>query len=412
MSDTKNNTTYGSNANVNGTTIDNDNQNSNSTPLGQYGNSPNIQPRYNSANDPNAPTFENIFNKIFNQSNILMLIWFLAIYLIIYFILGIFYRTNSSTNPKLLASRIFDLLVFVFIIIILSYSFFNLSNSDKEKAIGNYFSSLKNYIDSPLSIYSLILFIFVFYSGIFLIGIPMTYDAKPFSISLVESFSLILLAIILIVDFCKYVLGVEIIDLFNNWLSSSWKGLSSTSPTKPPVNDLSGNVAVSETSPIKDLSNNEVFNISNNLYTYDDAQAICKAYGARLATYDDIEESYNKGGEWCNYGWSDGQMIFFPTQKSTWQKLQKSPSTANKCGRPGINGGYIANPYIKFGVNCYGKKPAPTQADINFMNAQNSNVTAQTPEDALLNKKIQFWKDNADKLLHLNSFNHDKWSEY
>ena len=66
------------------------------------------------------------------------------------------------------------------------------------------------------------------------------------------------------------------------------------------------------------IPKNEVFNISNNLYTYDDAQAICSVYGAQLATYDQVEEAYKDGAEWCNYGWSENQMAFFPTQKSTW----------------------------------------------------------------------------------------------
>ena len=30
-------------------------------------------------------------------------------------------------------------------------------------------------------------------------------------------------------------------------------------------------------------------------YTYEDAQMLCKAYDAKLATYDQIEEAYNKG---------------------------------------------------------------------------------------------------------------------
>jgi hypothetical protein len=165
--------------------------------------------------------------------------------------------------------------------------------------------------------------------------------------------------------------------------------------------DASGNVATA----------NEVFNISNNLYTYDDSQAICAAYGAKLATYDQIEDTYNKGGEWCNYGWSDGQMIFFPTQKSTWNKLQTDPKNKNNCGRPGINGGYIANPYMKFGVNCYGKKPAATQDDLNRMSAKQNQVTPKTEADKALDAKVQYWKDNAAKLLQLNSYNTKQWSQ-
>ena len=50
-------------------------------------------------------------------------------------------------------------------------------------------------------------------------------------------------------------------------------------------------------------------------------------------------------------------MAFFPTQKDTFDELQKNPRTKNVCGRPGINGGYIGNPYVRFGANCYGVKP-------------------------------------------------------
>mgnify|MGYP001407546069 CR=1 FL=1 len=37
---------------------------------------------------------------------------------------------------------------------------------------------------------------------------------------------------------------------------------------------------------------------------------------------DEIENSYKDGGEWCGYGWSDGQMALYPTQKKTFAKLQ------------------------------------------------------------------------------------------
>ena len=42
---------------------------------------------------------------------------------------------------------------------------------------------------------------------------------------------------------------------------------------------------------------NEVFNVSNNAYTYDEAKAVCSIYGAELATYDQIEQAYNNGAE-------------------------------------------------------------------------------------------------------------------
>jgi hypothetical protein len=102
----------------------------------------------------------------------------------------------------------------------------------------------------------------------------------------------------------------------------------------------------------------EVFHIADNQFTYDEAQAVCAAYGATLATLEQIIESYNSGAEWCGYGWSAGGMALYPTQKSTWTELQREidPGKRTACGRPGVNGGYF-DPMTKFGVNCFGFKP-------------------------------------------------------
>jgi hypothetical protein len=206
----------------------------------------------------------------------------------------------------------------------------------------------------------------------------------------------------LIIYIFKYIFGIDIPAYFlgKNFITDLWGG----GPSKVSPPPVQGNVRSGNT-----VAKNEVFNIANNLYSYDDAQLICTAYGARLATYNEIEDAYNNGGEWCNYGWSDGQMIFFPTQKSTWDKLQKDPKKKNNCGRPGVNGGYMQNPYLRFGVNCYGKKPKPSDADLAKMN---NHVVAKTPEELELEKKVQFWKDNSDKLLKLNAFNNNNWSQY
>ena len=351
---------------------------------------------------------------IFTKSNILLLLWFLAIYLIIYFILGIFTSSQGQMNQKLIASRVFDLLVFVFVISTIGYSFFSLSDSDKETAVKNYFSSLKDYIDLPISILSIILFIFVFYTAIFVTGLPMTPETKPISITIIETFVWVLLGIMIIVNFFKYVLGVPILNLFSNWSSTTWDSVPSNN--NPSTIDTSNNsvptTAAESGEDVPVIEKEEVFNISNNLYTYDDARTLCKAYDSRLATYDDMEKSYNDGGEWCNYGWSEGQMVYYPTQKATWNELQKDPKNKNKCGRPGINGGYIENPYINFGVNCFGKKPKPSEKDLNIMDAKSSSIVPKTPEELLLDKKVQYWKENASKIVNINSFNNKKWSEY
>lgn len=106
------------------------------------------------------------------------------------------------------------------------------------------------------------------------------------------------------------------------------------------------------------LVGSEVFHVSDYQFTYDEAPAVCAAYGAQLATLEQIIDVYNKGAEWCGYGWSAGGMALYPTQKATWQALQAEPDPGKRtaCGRPGVNGGYM-DPNLKFGVNCFGFKP-------------------------------------------------------
>lgn len=152
----------------------------------------------------------------------------------------------------------------------------------------------------------------------------------------------------------------------------------------------------------------QVFNIPGNYYNYDNAKALCKAYGARLANYKELEKAYEDGAEWCNYGWSDGQMALFPTQPKTFEKLQTIPGHENDCGRPGINGGYMANPEIRFGVNCYGNKPRMTEEEEKLM--QNTPPYPITMEDIEFQKRVDFWKNKVDDIL-VSPFNNYSWSQ-
>ena len=111
--------------------------------------------------------------------------------------------------------------------------------------------------------------------------------------------------------------------------------------------------------PAGTMVGSEVFHVDDSQFTYADAPAVCAAYGAELATLEQIIDAYNNGAEWCGYGWSAGGFALYPTQKATWVALQAEPDTVKRtgCGRPGVNGGYF-DPNTKFGVNCFGFKPA------------------------------------------------------
>jgi hypothetical protein len=141
----------------------------------------------------------------------------------------------------------------------------------------------------------------------------------------------------------------------------------------------------------------QVFNVSENKYTYADAEPLCKALGAELATYDQVKESWERGADWCNYGWIKGQGAVYPTQQTTFDKLQQSSSDDERlaCGQPGINGGYFDNPELRFGVNCYGDKPAESEHDMKKV--LQHQVPALTAEGlASLKKELRYKQERSE----------------
>jgi hypothetical protein len=339
---------------------------------------------------------------IFKESNLDLITWFLAIYLVIYFGLGIFTNTNQTVFNKTV-----DIALFVGIITVLIYYYYQLSAYQRSHITMTLLDEFKHELKDPNTSLYMVIILVLCYVFMFAFQIPYNLEQMPRLLHLIVAKSIIYLVILLFVMFFTNVLGIPIVDNIYDTVGKWWNDLSNT---KPKVNN-----ETKQSDQIKQntlIERDEVFNISNNLYTYDDAQNVCSAFGARLASYDEIEDAYNKGADWCNYGWSDNQMAFFPTQKNTWKKLQKNPKNKNNCGRPGVNGGYMANPNIKFGVNCFGKKPKATQSDLDLMNARKNQITPKTESEIETERKVKFWKENADKLLSINPHNEKKWSEY
>ena len=359
--------------------------------------------------------------QVFAASHIILLLFFVVVYLVVYFIFTLLLTHNGTKLSDVTMSRIFDLLVFVPIVIGLVYMFLTSGDTNWVLELWNW--SI-DYMDEINHMFGLIIFGIGFYIMVYALGIPMSHDLQPYSIHLLESKIWVIFASFLLLMIIKHIFGVDLLLLSSNLFAEIWNACFPNHPVhlkgdnivygNAVVNNKHSNTKHTTTPPTPTVSPqkpsipDQVFNIGNNKYTYEDAQSICSAYGARLATYNEIEDAYNHGGEWCNYGWSDGQMIFFPTQKSTWDALQKNPKMKNACGRPGVNGGYIDNPYMKFGVNCFGKKPDKKDSD--FMNKP--VIIPPTEKEAALDAKVQFWKDNKDKLLQINSFNSKDWSEF
>ena len=155
---------------------------------------------------------------------------------------------------------------------------------------------------------------------------------------------------------------------------------------------------------LKYLKKKQVFHIPENTFNFIESKALCKAYGGRLATYDELEDAYKNGADWCSYGWSKNQMALFPTQKEKWNELQKIKGPEHDCGRPGINGGFIKNSNVNFGVNCYGKKPEMLDPD-----ALNRPLYPVTKTDKKIDQLSKQYESGL-KSIDLSPFNHENWS--
>ena len=99
--------------------------------------------------------------------------------------------------------------------------------------------------------------------------------------------------------------------------------------------------------------------------------------------------------------------IMFRADK--WNKLQKIEGHEHDCGRPGINGGYIANPNVRFGINCYGNKPKITAKESKIMNEP--NIFPKSKKEIEFENRVKYWKTKIKSIL-VSPFNHNNWSSF
>lgn len=204
-----------------------------------------------------------------------------------------------------------------------------------------------------------------------------------------ETILWLLFIILLLLNGISYIFGIDIIK--------SFKRLFGYEEVLHPLEKDVFKLALRE----------QVFHLPEQKFSYDDAIAACNAYDARLANFDEVNNAYNSGADWCSYGWSDNQMALYPTQKEKWEELQKKAGHEKDCGRPGVNGGYIQNIDTKYGANCFGNKPNITPDDSVRMRSKpkfKKNIKEQN-----FDKRVDFWRNNIASI-EIAPFNHDNWS--
>ena len=291
-------------------------------------------------------------------------------------------------------------------------------NSSVDVSPSNGFSQIYDGMNTALSsanplVLMALTLIIVFYFIVFnYLGYTVSYPQQESGgLKFIEIVMWGLIVFLVLINGIQYFFSIDVKTAINNL----FKGTPEVDVRIQPTPTIPKKI---EKEIVKDLGlgnlqkpTEQVFNIPGNIYTYDDAKALCKAYDSKIATYDQIEDAYKSGAEWCNYGWSDNQLALFPTQKTTWHKLQKIKGHKNDCGRPGINGGFIANPNVRFGVNCYGNKPAITQREAEIM--KKSTPYPLSKEDKIINKLVKkYKKDIVSNDILVSPFNYSHWNRY
>jgi uncharacterized membrane protein len=125
------------------------------------------------------------------------------------------------------------------------------------------------------------------------------------------------------------------------------------------IDDEDKAIAVAE----QPRTNEEVFEVGKNVYTYMDASKQCAQLGTRLATREELNDAYEKGADWCNLGWVQDIEAYYPSQVF---------DTTGRCGGKGLNGGRIPSE-VKLGAVCYGLKPPKNVAGLKSLQIQPFN---------------------------------------
>jgi len=284
-------------------------------------------------------------------------------------------NTTSTTNPvnmyNYLNSYIMNPIVFIILLLVI-VAYYAFSSSLSNKTSGSSFKPMN-------------------------LGNSTTSSTNGSGSKIMGIVIIVILIILIIINAFQYFFSINITayveDLF-------------TPKTKV---DIVVDQSTYKPAPVPEIKfKKQVFNIPGNYYSYNNAKAVCSAYGAELATYEQIEKAYQDGAEWCNYGWSANQLALFPTQQKTYDKLQTIPGHENDCGRPGVNGGFIANDNVRFGINCYGHKPKITQEEDELM--KTSQPYPETVKDKAFQLQVDFWKNKVDEIL-VSPFNHYTWGQ-
>jgi len=270
--------------------------------------------------------------------------------------------------------------------------------------IENFYESFNNFGTNPFVLLSLIIIIIAYYIIFSFLGVSNNENNnKSNGFILFESLLFALVIILIFVNGIAYFFNINIVTEIQNLFSDDPEINIKTIKNDNLSEDSSFNQINNEIDTEKDK---EAYHIPGNNFTYHDAKAVCKAFNADLATFNDLQKAQQKGASWCSYGWSQDKLALYPTSEENWKKLQKNSDQKYKCGLPGINGSYLDNPYVKLGANCYGVKPYKSKLEADLLK-DDYNIP-KSHKEVLFNERVKYWKNRLGNVL-VYPFNNKNW---
>lgn len=246
----------------------------------------------------------------------------------------------------------------------------------------------------PLLLLGVIALIIIYYYIFSSLGNNDDGSSSAFKV-FVETVLWLLFIVLLLLNGVSYIFGIDLLKTINASFGGEKDG-----------EDLAEGDLLDD-DKIKVVLMDQVFNLSDKKYNYKDAQAVCQAYDARLATFDEMNTAFDKGADWCTASWSNDQMALYPTQKEKWEKLQKRPGHEKECGHPGVNGGYDKNVNALYGVNCYGPRPSIDKEEAERMRA--TPFFTKNQNELAFDSRVNYWRSKLNEIT-MAPFNHDNWS--
>ena len=261
----------------------------------------------------------------------------------------------------------------------------------------DFYNTIHNYGTNPIILVILILIIIIYYIIFAFLGNNNnsynSYNSSSGGFIFFEAILWGLLILLVLINAMAYFFNVNIISEFKQIFYE-----------KPEIQIESSLINKDISSASYDTK--EVYHVPGNRFTYHDAKAICKAFDGELATYEQLLKEQKNGASWCSFGWTNDQLGLYPTSQSDFNRLKKIKGHEYDCGIPGINGGYVSNPHIKLGSNCYGYKPKITDLESSLL--ENNELYPKTEKEKLFQKRVEYWRNRIGNII-ISPFNSDNW---